>query len=106
MPDGRRCFEPLTAAQILKSNGTSTSGTNMPPPSCSAPSEPGQSDAGQTCGDPVNLTTGNNYRLERDYTGAGAFPLMLTRAYNSLGKSAGSFGANWSHGAAAGRPSR
>ena len=93
--DGDECFAPLSPDQLPKTLGTPTADTNGP--TCGAPPEPGQSTAGQSCADPVNLTTGNNYRLERDYTGAGAFPLVLTRAYNSLGTSSGSFGASWTH---------
>jgi RHS repeat-associated protein len=35
-------------------------------------------------GNPVNVATGNRYLEERDYTGAGPFPLEYTRRYNSL----------------------
>jgi len=35
-------------------------------------------------GNPVNVATGNRYLEERDYVGAGAFPLEYTRHYNSL----------------------
>ena len=52
---------------------------------------------GQTSGDPINNTTGNLSRIETDYVGAGAFPLVLRRAYNSQSGSAGTFGVNWSH---------
>lgn len=34
-------------------------------------------------GNPVNVATGNKYQVERDYIGAGAFPLEYVRRYNS-----------------------
>jgi len=35
------------------------------------------------CGDPINHTTGNNYQEQTDYEGAGAFPIVFKRYYNS-----------------------
>ena len=34
-------------------------------------------------GNPVNIASGNKYAVERDYVGAGAFPLEYVRRYNS-----------------------
>ena len=34
-------------------------------------------------GNPVNVATGNNFYVETDYTGAGPFPLVLQRFYNT-----------------------
>jgi RHS repeat-associated protein len=34
-------------------------------------------------GNPINLGTGNKFQIETDYVGAGPFPLVLKRAYNS-----------------------
>ena len=36
-----------------------------------------------TAGDPINFVTGNEYEAETDYAGAGPFPIVLTRYYNS-----------------------
>ncbi len=103
--DGDECYQQQPPDKSNGGPSTDTNGHSCPtppranqsfPPANPAPG-PGQNGAGTFCGDPVNLTTGNNYRTESDYTGAGAFPLMLTRAYNSLSSSAGSFGANWTH---------
>lgn len=53
---------------------------------------------GQSCGNPINTTTGNKYETETDYKGAGAFPLGFTRFYNSQSPvTTGPLGANWSH---------
>ena len=56
---------------------------------------------GLKSGDPINNTTGTLLQIETDYVGAGAFPLVLRRTYNSPPPSAealpGPFGANWSH---------
>lgn len=81
--DGDECYVPPDPA---KSQGDS----------CSQSTNASPSQAGQTCGDPINATTGNTYERERDYAGAGVFPLTLTRAYNSQSTDAGRFGANWS----------
>jgi RHS repeat-associated protein len=96
--DGDECFAPLDPDQIPKTLGPGTPDTNGPP--CDD-TEPGQNPAGGDCADPVSLTTGNNFRQERDYTAAGAFPLAFTRGYNSLAASVGSVGANWTHSYAA-----
>ncbi|MDZ4152041.1 MAG: DUF6531 domain-containing protein, partial [Methylicorpusculum sp.] len=34
-------------------------------------------------GNPINIGTGNKYQLESDYQGAGDFPLVFERTYNS-----------------------
>ena len=49
-------------------------------------------------GNPINVGTGNKYQRERDYEGAGAYPLRLERHYNSSGVvQSGALGANWRH---------
>jgi YD repeat-containing protein len=35
-------------------------------------------------GNPINPNIGNKFQIEKDFTGAGAFPLVLTRTYNSV----------------------
>ena len=61
----------------------------------------GSEQPGQMSGDPINNTTGTLLQIDTDYIGAGAFPLVLRRTYNSPPPSAealpGPFGANWSH---------
>jgi RHS repeat-associated protein len=49
------------------------------------------------CGDPVNTSTGNFVHQKQDLAVVGAFPLVLTRSYNSLGKGAGPLGPGWTH---------
>jgi RHS repeat-associated protein len=44
----------------------------------------GSSFGGTTSFDPINVTTGNKFTTERDYVGAGAFPLVFVRTYNSI----------------------
>ncbi len=39
---------------------------------------------GNGVGDPINSATGNKYAVQRDYVGAGPFPLRFVRTYNSL----------------------
>ncbi len=51
-------------------------------------------------GNPINIGTGNKYQLETDYQGAGDFPLIFQRTYNSDPSAVSiSFGANsgWRH---------
>ena len=48
-----------------------------------------------TCGDPINPGTGNEYEIETDYTGSGAYPLQLRRYYNSLDPVRGNMGSRW-----------
>lgn len=47
---------------------------------------------------PINIATGNKYRVETDYLGSGPFPLQLTRYYNHLSSRGGGFGAHWLSG--------
>lgn len=44
---------------------------------------------------PINIGTGNKYRVETDYQGPGPFPLAFARYYNSFAASPGSLGAHW-----------
>jgi len=46
---------------------------------------------------PINGATGNKYQLESDYTGAGHFPLVFNRHYNSYTPESASLGRNWRH---------
>ncbi len=51
-----------------------------------------------TVGNPIYVATGNNYVRERDYVGAGPFPLRLERHYNSSGWEINSgAGTKWEH---------
>jgi len=45
---------------------------------------------------PIDTFNGHKFYSQMDYRGAGAFPLDLTRHYNSLGNAAGA-GPNWRH---------
>jgi YD repeat-containing protein len=54
-------------------------------------------DSGRFAGDPINLTTGNRVHIETDYVGAGPFPLVFSRTYNSQSDVNVRFGVNWSH---------
>lgn len=36
-----------------------------------------------SCGNPINIATGNKYQVESDYAGSGPMPLQLRRHYNS-----------------------
>ncbi|MFC5476010.1 DUF6531 domain-containing protein, partial [Paraherbaspirillum soli] len=48
-------------------------------------------------GDPINPATGNMYRIEADYVGAGSSTLRFQRTYNAgLQIQNGALGANWS----------
>jgi hypothetical protein len=49
----------------------------------------------QCVGDPCDPGSGNNYQAETDYTGAGVFPLLFQRFYNSLVPHRASIGENW-----------
>ena len=48
-----------------------------------------------TCGNPINYATGNKYEHEMDFQGAGPFPLMLSRDYNSQDEAVHEFGGSW-----------
>src|SRR6266516_1846629 len=49
-------------------------------------------------GNPINQRTGNKIQSEPDYQGAGPFPLVFTRYYNSEASVLGArLGANWRH---------
>jgi RHS repeat-associated protein len=51
-------------------------------------------------GNPINIGTGNKYQFETDYQGAGDFPLVFDRTYNSDASTfseAFSFGSGWRH---------
>jgi YD repeat-containing protein len=62
-----------------------------PPPTC--PNSPPS-----TCvANPINTTTGNKFQVETDYVGAGPYPLIFKRTYNSLPAGKTSLGAAWSH---------
>jgi len=62
--DQSLCVAPSSVAIIpLKNTG--------PPPLCSS------------AGNPINIGTGNKYQPETDYQGAGDFPLVFERTYNS-----------------------
>lgn len=54
----------------------------------SGPSRP------HTC-QPINISTGNKYLAETDYTGKGPFPLRIARIYNSQANHPGLMGYNW-----------
>ncbi|HXA48509.1 MAG TPA: DUF6531 domain-containing protein, partial [Burkholderiaceae bacterium] len=41
-------------------------------------------------GNPINPLVGNKYQTETDYTGVGAFPIVVERIYNSFGAAPGS----------------
>lgn len=62
--------------------------------------DPGKNQ-GNSCplvADPVNPANGNSFQSETDYQGAGAYPLTLTRYYNSSGAVSAylpSFGEGW-----------
>jgi len=60
-------------------NGGCTSGSTS---SNSGAASPGS--ANTTVSDPVNVSSGNNYREEVDYAGSGPNPLRFVRSYNSL----------------------
>jgi RHS repeat-associated protein len=46
---------------------------------------------------PIDSATANKYQQEADYKGAGHYPLVFIRHYNSLSKEAGVLGRNWRH---------
>ena len=46
---------------------------------------PVSSDGCNCVGNPIDALTGNKFQTEHDYAGAGAFPLVLDRTYNSTG---------------------
>jgi RHS repeat-associated protein len=81
--DGDECYVPPNPP---KDNGSCSTDTN------------GGSQPGQSCGNPVKLTTGNKLQIEVDYAGAGALPANVVRTYNSLANTTGPLGANWSLG--------
>lgn len=83
--DGDECYVP---PDVPKNQGC--------PQDNSTNNNPNQ--PGPTCGDPINITTGNVFETENDYTGAGPFPLKLVRYYNSQSTEAGVFGTAWSFG--------
>jgi len=64
-PFGAYCYRPINQPQKRKNLGP-----------CN--------DCSLNTPHPVNISNGNKFLLERDYTGTGAFPLTYTRAYNSL----------------------
>src|SRR5580698_7148677 len=49
-------------------------------------------------GNPINVAAGNKYEPVTDYRGGGAFPLVFSRAYNSIlsGQSNENMGSGWS----------
>ena len=49
----------------------------------------------QSVGNPCDPGSGNKYQAETDYTGAGVFPLLFQRFYNSLVPHGASIGENW-----------
>jgi YD repeat-containing protein len=75
--DSTHCTE--TAVNALKNNG-------KPCPSLS-------------CGNPINIGVGNKYQPESDYQGAGDFPLVFERVYNSstTNSFALGLGSHWLH---------
>lgn len=52
---------------------------------------------GQVCGDPINVTTGNVYEVVVDFAGTSSFPIPFRRHYNSLSRSIGALGHQWTH---------
>jgi YD repeat-containing protein len=53
----------------------------------------------KTCtGNPINTGIGNKFETETDYTGAGPFPLVFRRTYNSLPANGANMGAHWRAG--------
>ncbi|MGZ4958435.1 MAG: RHS repeat-associated core domain-containing protein [Methylomonas sp.] len=74
--DSTHCTE--TTVNLIKNNG-----------------EP----SGDLCGgNPINFGTGNKYQLETDYQGAGDFPLVFERTYNSETSTFSErVGPNWRH---------
>jgi YD repeat-containing protein len=70
----------------VKNKGGHTADVNVRP-----------SDPGRFQGDPIDITTGNLVHIETDYVGAGPFPLVLRRTYNSQSVRLGRLSANWSH---------
>lgn len=46
-------------------------------------------------GNPIHLGNGNKTQIENDYAGAGAFPLMVTRYFNSASGVEDLLGQNW-----------
>jgi RHS repeat-associated protein len=48
-------------------------------------------------GDDIDTTTGNMYLDQTDYQGAGVFPLVFTRYYNSQNPAPRSLGRGWTH---------
>ena len=72
------------------SPGTWTNSTILGPP-CYKP-------GGVSCGNPIDIGTGNKYEQVTDYTTAGQNPLAFTRYYNSMAAPdtyAASLGQNW-----------
>lgn len=81
--DGDECYIPPKVAKNLGQN-------------CDGSTNASASQPGQTCGDPINDTTGNVFESQRDLVGAGSDTLSLTRSYNSQSTQSGPFGAGWS----------
>jgi len=49
-----------------------------------------------SCGNPINVATGNKYQVESDYIGTGPMPLQLRRHYNSASRQKSiDIGNNW-----------
>jgi len=46
---------------------------------------------------PIDSGTANKYQRELDYSGAGTYPLIFSRHYNSLSRETGALGNNWRH---------
>jgi RHS repeat-associated protein len=74
-----------------------------PPPPTKAPGPcGGQTPCQQSSNHPINFGAANKYLVENDYIGAGAYPLLLTRYYNSSAGSAApslanNMGIRWRH---------
>jgi YD repeat-containing protein len=90
------CYSPIS----FKTNG----GPNPGPGPSSGPSSDPSSDPSSnpsgpcvTCGNPINVGTGNKYQRETDYAASGnAMPLKIERHYNGYGSfPAIKIGANW-----------
>ncbi|MFI3158468.1 MAG: DUF6531 domain-containing protein [Methylococcaceae bacterium] len=55
---------------------------------------------GDSClkiGNPINPAVGNKFQIETDSADSGAFPLALTRTYNSSTSATTTLGAGWQH---------
>lgn len=78
-----RCVEELKGDKV-------DPGLTAGPSSCSA-------NPGTQIGNPINFTSGNKYKAELDYRGAGAFPLVFERHYNSAIGQYASIPGKWRH---------